>query len=109
VTTDVPEIDIETLQGHVDAGAAIIDVREPDEYTDGHVPGAVLVPLQTVPDELAQIPADRPVYVICLSGARSARSTQFLRGQGIDATNVAGGTKAWIEASKPVVRGDAPR
>jgi rhodanese-related sulfurtransferase len=109
VTTDVPEIDIDALQGHVDAGAALIDVREPDEYADGHVPGAVLVPLQTVPDELARIPADQAVFVICHSGARSARATQFLRGKGIDATNVAGGTKAWIEAGKPVVRGDEQR
>ncbi len=105
MSTDVPEIDIEALEGHLEAGAPLIDVRETDEYTDGHVAGAVLIPLQTVPDSLDQIPDDQPVFVICAAGSRSARAVQFLRAQGVDATNVAGGTKAWIEAGKPVVRG----
>lgn len=105
---DVPEIDIDALAGHLDTGATVIDVREPDEYTDGHVPGAVHIPLQSVPDRLELIPADQPVYVVCAVGGRSARAVQWLRGQGVDATNVAGGTKAWIEAGRPVVRGTDP-
>lgn len=105
MSTDVPEMDIDALQGHLDAGGPIVDVRETDEYTDGHVPGAVLIPLQTVPENVEQIPTDQPVAVICASGARSARATQYLLAQGVDASNVAGGTKAWIAAGKPIVRG----
>jgi rhodanese-related sulfurtransferase len=73
----------------------IIDVREPDEFAGGHVPGAVNVPLSQL--QGSELP-EGPVYVICELGGRSARATQYLAGQGVDATNVAGGTAAWREA-----------
>jgi rhodanese-related sulfurtransferase len=106
--SDVPEIDVETLEDLLAEGATLIDVREPDEYTEVHVPKAVLVPLATVPDSLGTIPTDGPVYVICKSGARSGRAVQWLRGQGVDATNVAGGTDAWVRTGKPQATGDEP-
>jgi rhodanese-related sulfurtransferase len=106
--SDVPEIDIETLEDVLDEGATLVDVREPDEYTEVHVPGAVLVPLATVPENLHVFPSDGPVYVICRSGARSGRAVQWLRGQGIDATNVAGGTDAWVRTGKAQASGDEP-
>lgn len=84
----------------------MIDVREPDEYAEGHVPGAPLIPLASVPDRLADIPADGPVLIICKSGGRSRNAAEFLRTQGIDAINVAGGTMDWIRAGHPVVTGD---
>ena len=49
--------------------------------------------------------SDEPVYVICGTGARSGKAAQFYRSQGIDARNVAGGTKGWIEQGRPVVEG----
>ena len=103
----VPEIDIEQLD-QVRATAAVIDVRQPDEYDAGHVPGARLIPLSEVPARLGEVPTDGEVFVICLSGSRSARATEFLRRQGVDARNVAGGTKAWVESGRPVVRGPRP-
>jgi rhodanese-related sulfurtransferase len=104
----VPEIDVETLVGLQASGATIIDVRQPDEYEDGHVSGARLIPLGEVPDRATEIPSEGPVYVICKSGARSARAAEWLIAQGTDATNVAGGTMAWIEAGHPVVTGGEP-
>ncbi len=109
MSDDVPEIDIEALDGHVRAGRLVLDVREDDEYQAGHVPGAVHIPLSTVPDQLDDLPVEAPVFVVCAVGGRSARAVRFLRAQGLDATNVAGGTKAWIEAGKPVVLGGEPR
>ena len=106
--SDVPEIDIETLEELLGEGASLVDVREPDEYVEVHVPGAVLVPLATVPDSLTAFPADGPVYVICKSGARSGRAVQWLRTQGIEATNVAGGTDAWVRTGKAQATGDEP-
>jgi rhodanese-related sulfurtransferase len=104
---DLPEIDVATLAA--DSGAtALFDVRQPDEYDEGHAPGAVLVPLGDVPDRVAEFPTGTTVYVICRSGARSARAVEFLRGAGVDAVNVAGGTMAWVEAGNPVVTGDQP-
>ncbi|MGI8756098.1 MAG: rhodanese-like domain-containing protein [Acidimicrobiales bacterium] len=105
---DLPEIDVDEAARRHEAGTAIVDVREPDEYVDGHVPGAPLVPLATVPDRLDAFEADGEVLVICKSGGRSAQAVEHLRGRGIDAVNVAGGTLGWIRAGHRVVMGDEP-
>ncbi len=83
----------------------MIDVRQPDEYDAGHVPGAKLIPLAEVGMRVSEVPVEGPVYVICLSGGRSARATEFLRRQGVDAKSVAGGTKAWIDSGRAVAQG----
>jgi rhodanese-related sulfurtransferase len=105
---DVPEIDVEVLAERRAAGAPVFDVRQPHEYDDTHVPGAVLVPLAEVPDRVAEFPTDRPFYVICRSGGRSHTAAHFLLEHGRDATNVAGGTLAWVAAGKPTVTGPEP-
>ena len=104
----VPEIDVDQLAKLHAEGVPIIDVRQPDEYVSGHVPGAVLIPLADVPERVEDFPDDRPVYVICRSGARSARAVEFLLGQGLDATNIAGGTLAWVASGGEVNEGLAP-
>ena len=102
---EIPVIDIDTLARELEGGAPVFDVREPDEYEEAHVPGVRLVPLAEVPDRVDEFPTSGDVYVICKSGGRSARAVEFLRSQGVDAVNVAGGTMAWIESGKPVDRG----
>ncbi|MGI9604303.1 MAG: rhodanese-like domain-containing protein [Acidimicrobiales bacterium] len=98
----VPEIDIEELETRIAEGAPVIDVREPHEHAEAHIAGVTLMPLESVPDRVADVPTDAPVYLVCAMGGRSHRAAAFLRQHGIDAINVAGGTKAWIEAGKPV-------
>ena len=105
---DIPEIDVDELERHLAGGAAVFDVREPDEYETVHIPGATLVPLATVPDHVDTFSGDGPAYVVCAKGGRSAKAVEFLRAQGVDAVNVAGGTGAWVEAGKPTVAGDQP-
>ena len=101
----VPEIDVQTLAIERDAGRRVFDVREPDEYEEVRVPDAVLVPLATVPEEIEQFEGVDTVYVICRSGARSRKAVEFLRANGVDAVNVAGGTLAWVEAGLPTESG----
>ena len=108
MSDDVPEIGIEALEEHLRTGRLVVDVREDDEYHSGHVPGAVHIPLAAVPDRIEVLPAEAPMYVVCAVGGRSARAVRFMRAQGLDAANVAGGAKAWIEAGKPVVLGGEP-
>jgi len=105
---DVPEVDIETFAALHAQGVTVIDVREPDEYTDGHVPGAVLIPLGEVADRVDEVPADRTVYMVCALGGRSGRAAEHLAAQGRDVVNVAGGTKGWIAAGHPTVAGNEP-
>lgn len=104
----VDEVDVDELAERVAAGARVIDVREPDEYTSGHVPGALSVPLATVPDSVDLFRSDAPVYVICQGGGRSRRAAEFVAEHGINAINVAGGTGAWIASGRDTVAGDRP-
>jgi rhodanese-related sulfurtransferase len=73
----------------------LVDVREPDEFAQAHIPGCVLMPLNTLGARVGELPKDREVVVVCLSGARSAMATQFLRQSGYQAANLAGGLRAW--------------
>jgi len=89
------EVDLETFAAAHADGAFVVDVREGFEYDAGRVPGAVHIPMNEVPARVDEIPRDRTVFVICQSGGRSAQVTGYLRQQGIDAINVAGGTGEW--------------
>jgi rhodanese-related sulfurtransferase len=105
---DVPEIDIAEAARRHGTGTPVIDVREPSEYVDGHVPGAPLIPLGTLPGRVAEVPTEGQVLVICKLGGRSAQAVDHLRSNGIDAVNIAGGTMGWIDAGHRVVLGTEP-
>jgi len=91
------EIEASQLAEKIAAGFKVVDVREEDEYTDGHIPGAIHVPLQTVPDNLESFRSDQDVFVVCQVGGRSAKACQYLIDQGVtNVVNVAGGTSGWI-------------
>jgi len=84
----------------------VIDVREPDEWAEGHIPWAIHVPLGTVPDNLDKFDGS-PTYVVCKSGGRSGRACEFAAEQGLDTVNVVGGMLAWWDAGFASDRGDA--
>src|SRR3954468_15426026 len=106
---DAPEVDIETFADALAGGASVIDVREPDEYTDGHVPGAILIPLGQLGSRIQELPEGRPLYVICATGGRSMRAATAMQNQaGIETINVAGGTKAWIASGRDYATGEEP-
>ncbi|RMH52730.1 MAG: rhodanese-like domain-containing protein [Zetaproteobacteria bacterium] len=93
--------------GADDEQCCLIDVRTPEEYARGHVPGARLISLDALPARAHEVPKDRDVYLICRSGARSAQALKYLSDHHGHARlfNVAGGTLAWIEAGYPVEQG----
>jgi rhodanese-related sulfurtransferase len=107
---NVPEVPAD----QVPADALLVDVREDDEWAAGHADGAVHIPLGEVPvrlDELGDPSPDRPVYVICRSGGRSARAVEWLAEHDVPAVNVGGGTKGWAASGRPMVseNGGEPR
>lgn len=104
-----PEISVDDLAAARAAGPVpLFDVRQPEEYAAIHVPGAKLIPLADVVARVGEIPAEGPVYVICQTGSRSQRAADYYRNLGIEAYNVAGGTKAWAEAGQETVQGPLP-
>jgi molybdopterin-guanine dinucleotide biosynthesis protein A/rhodanese-related sulfurtransferase len=107
VMTEVPEIDVDELARRRATGAWVLDVRQPGEYETAHVPGSLLIPLDQLGERQEELPRDQPLLVICRSGARSAAAVRALRAAGYDATNVAGGMLAWLDAGEPVEEGPA--
>ena len=103
----IPEIDVAELASRLAAGSQVVDVRQPDEYVEVHVPGAILIPLAEVPDRLGDLPHGE-LLIICRSGGRSLRAAEFLVAQGRPSVNVAGGTLAWVAAGFPVATGPEP-
>lgn len=102
------EVDLDTFAAAHAKGAAVLDVRNPDEYEDKHVPGAVLIPLPELPGRTDEIPNEDPLYVICAAGGRSLRAAQALVEAGYPALSVAGGTNGWAAAGHPVETGSTP-
>jgi hydroxyacylglutathione hydrolase len=92
----------------LDGDAILIDVREPDEYTSGHIPGAKNLPQAELATRLEELPQEGTIYFVCASGARSLQATRFLRQRGYEqVVNLSGGTRRWRRAGKPVVTGSA--
>lgn len=84
----------------------LLDVREMNEFVEVRAPGAMLVPTSAFVARLGELPADRPLLVICHLGNRSAAVTGYLARLGReDVVNVAGGMDAWARAGLPVRRG----
>jgi thioredoxin 1 len=86
------------------AGAVVVDVREDHEFTAGHVPGAVHVPMGELPGRVAELPTDQPFFVICAVGGRSRQVVDHLRAQGLNAFNVSDGTNGWAQRGWPLER-----
>ncbi|MER8183337.1 rhodanese-like domain-containing protein [Kitasatospora sp. NPDC094015] len=85
----------------VPADAALLDVREQDEWDAGHVEGALHIPIGEVIARLAELP-EQKLYVLCRVGGRSAQVVQYLVAQGREAVNVDGGMFAWEAAGRPM-------
>lgn len=82
-------------------GARVIDVREPEEYAGGHLPGAVNIPLGKL--ELTPDLKTSPLVLVCASGGRSARAASVLESAGHqDVANLLGGTFRWMGENRPV-------
>ncbi len=85
----------------------LLDVRQPDEYREGHIPGATLIPLGELSRRTNELPHDREIICVCHSGNRSGTATRLLISTGFKAINLSGGMMGWARARLPVQRGVA--
>ena len=91
------EATIDGLEGLIDAGATIVDVREHDERDEGYIPGSRNVPYRLMRVCCPDLPDDRPIVTICNSGPRAAIAASMLRAKGYDARPVVdGGMADWL-------------
>jgi rhodanese-related sulfurtransferase len=98
------------LEAHalIEAGARLIDVREPQEWEAGRAPQAQHIPLGELQHRVAEVPFDETVVFVCHGGGRSGRATQAFGDLGYRAINLAGGMVAWQDAGLPVVSDSGP-
>jgi rhodanese-related sulfurtransferase len=100
---DIPTVTVDQVPDSV----YLLDVREDDEWTAGHAPHAVHLPMQEIPTRMGEIPQDQTVVVTCRAGGRSAQVTAYLRAQGYDeVSNLAGGMQAWSAAGRALTCGE---
>ncbi|HEV8574660.1 MAG TPA: rhodanese-like domain-containing protein [Dehalococcoidia bacterium] len=95
-------IDVSEADEMIKDGAAVIDVREPHEYTTGHVPGATLIPVNSVYARREELPQDKDLIFVCAVGQRSALAAEMAAAAGFTRLfNLEGGTDAWIKSGMP--------
>jgi len=87
----------------------LLDVREDDEWTAGHIDGAQHIPLGELSARLGELPKERTIVAVCRSGSRSDAAVRGLRKLGFQAENLEGGVNAWDRAKLPLVDGTGGR
>lgn len=85
--------------------AQIVDVREQDEWAEGHIADAIHIPLGELPTRQKELDPQRPLITVCRSGKRSlVAAEQLLGGDFRDVKSLAGGMKAWVKSDQPIER-----
>jgi rhodanese-related sulfurtransferase len=103
----IPAVTVDQVPQPLPDGLTVLDVREPVEWQQAHVPGSVHIPLGELPSRLEELPSDQQLLVVCAVGARSARAVRYLVERGHDAVNLAGGLMEWQEAGRELVGGSS--
>ena len=105
-TSLAAEVSVEQASQLRGEGAFILDVREPSEWVEFHIPGSTLIPLGELPNRLSEIPAGKQIVVVCRSGNRSATGRDILLQAGfVEVTSMAGGVTSWQSQGLPIVTG----
>jgi rhodanese-related sulfurtransferase len=98
-------IDVNEAKEMMSEGANVIDVRNPDEFANGHVPGATLIPVNSVFQRRDELPGEGKIIFVCSVGQRSALAAEMAAAAGLPADrlyNLEGGTDSWRRAGEPV-------
>jgi hydroxyacylglutathione hydrolase len=103
-----PQVSIDAVNQRAGNGQVILDVRAPDEWDRGHIPGAVHLPLGSLQSRLDEVPAGVHIAVHCQGGSRSAIAASILQKNGFEVSNITGGFAEWERSGHEVERGGSP-
>jgi rhodanese-related sulfurtransferase len=103
----VPSISATELQEKLKRASHpfLLDVRQPEEFRDGHIAGAKLIPLGELRARMQELPKDKEIVCICASGSRSSSAAQQLASAGYNVINMKGGMFLWQRSALPVKKG----
>lgn len=103
----VPHVDAPSAKGKLETTPKpfLLDVRQPEEYRDGHIADAVLIPLGELGQRIEELPRDRQIICVCRSGNRSHTATRYLVSAGYDAVNMRGGMIDWTNRGFAIKKG----
>lgn len=106
-TASLPaEISVQEAHEKYQADAFLLDVREPDEWEEYHVPNTTLIPLGQLESRVSELPRDKEIVVVCRSGNRSQEGRDILIEAGFEnVTSMAGGVSEWRQAGFPIETG----
>jgi rhodanese-related sulfurtransferase len=103
--TGGPELDTLAATRLMNDGAVVVDVREAEEFSAGHLTSAKHIPVGDIDKRIGDIPSGKPVLVYCATGTRSGKAAAALKKAGRDQIfNLSGGIAAWKQAGLPVVK-----
>lgn len=114
VKSQISEVSVDDLKEAIQSGALVFDVREPQEHAQGVVPGAIAIPRGVLEFNLFNLPMlkdideqealNKPIYIYCASGGRSACTALSLQHIGFkNVYSVAGGIKQWVESGEQLI------
>lgn len=101
---EIPSVTVDEVDGLVAEGAALIDIREQNEWDEARIPGATLKPMSSISDWYEDLPREQTVILYCRSGQRSAQAVKALVEQAgfENVFNMTGGIIAWAGADLPI-------
>jgi rhodanese-related sulfurtransferase len=94
----------EKMKGPASKRPVLIDVRQPEEFRSGHIPGAKLIPLGELDQRMGELSKDREIVCVCASGSRSRSATKMLLNEGYNAINMNGGMMMWVRSKLAVTK-----
>lgn len=107
--SSVPSVSVAELHEKIRGAKRpfLLDVRQPEEFREGHIAGAKLIPLGELRAHIKELPKDREIVCVCASGSRSSSATRQLASAGFNVINMKGGMFVWQRAGLPVKKGTA--
>jgi hydroxyacylglutathione hydrolase len=107
----IPQVSVREVHDNPNSGTTIIDVRAPYEWAEGHIPGAIHIPLAELPARAGELAAaGNPVAVHCKGGGRSAIAASILRAKGLaSVSNISEGFDGWTAAGYPATREESSK
>lgn len=105
---NTPTVEISPAQAYAkyQQGAFFLDVRSQDEWNQFHIAGSTLIPLDQLQNRLSELPNNKDIVVVCLSGHRSKSGVTILQQAGFAHVScLSGGLQAWMDANYPIERG----